>query len=68
MPHLRQICEQARNVSLAPSVISCGAMRPLLFIALPLSLPVLLFLGVLPWLLVVGLLIFLSFGGSRESG
>jgi hypothetical protein len=42
-------------------------VKPLLFAAMPLSVVILLFVGLVPWLLVMALLIFLSFQGSQQS-
>ncbi len=51
----------ARSASVSHSV------KPLLFAAMPLSVVILLFFGLIPWLLVMGVLIFLSFQGSQQS-
>lgn len=42
-------------------------MKALLFAAMPLSVVILLFFGLIPWLLAMGVLIFLSFQGSQQS-
>jgi hypothetical protein len=56
-----------RKCNTTPSAGVSHSVKPLLFAAMPLSVVVLLFFGLIPWLLVMGVLIFLSFQGSQQS-